>query len=122
MCFCVRVFVVCVMTPCVCVCILLSREGLLPTRVFSALFPYSHSYPSRSKSFCAPLPWLPFPHLYRIGHAHSHLTVVSQTTEVIIEPLSPEQRGEGTVNVDGENIGFSPVKVKCLARLLPIIA
>jgi hypothetical protein len=46
----------------------------------------------------------------------------AQTSELILEPLSPEQRGEKTVNVDGENTGFSPLRVRCLARMLPIVA
>ncbi len=45
-----------------------------------------------------------------------------QATEVMFEPLSPEQRGEHTVNVDGENAGFSPVLVRCLNRVLLIVA
>ena len=55
-------------------------------------------------------------------HVNKPFVTYVQTPEFTLEPLSPEQRGEGTVNVDGENCGFSPLRVRCLNRLLPIVA
>ena len=42
--------------------------------------------------------------------------------EMTLVPQRGDQTGLNTVNVDGENVGWTPLRIRCLPRVLTVLA